>query len=877
MYNPSEPPLFSGESSSMNSPISAPTVPLHQQQNEMRARMASKGGLLNRGSEHVTIRTNTVPAKKSAQPGSLDDERQYPRDRFGNRLPDDLPATYYKRRGLQEPPPFAYKYQREDELPGKAEPPPQSKASSSPPPQTVRQTPIRPPPSTQTSVSSSTLPPSMPPSLAKLKNTNLSVSDLVHLASLSNPPASITQLCASITLGLAPGSKKQQATSWPTTQRSLIRASDLLSRIRCFNPEMAPAWRLECLNGFVLPQGLLRFYSEWEGIGNEAAKKGAGKLFLWCFNLCDKEKLYSENNLPAHESGKTGNNSVEIDEEVTTSNAHKDDVTRQSLQEAITPPGTPPTNDRPRSSPAVTTMAAVTNNSSDLIKKFPPPRHPPPQQPPPQKADETKPKAKKFPPPSHPPPKKSSKPAPPQPQPRGSLTVDTTAAAAVDLEDAELQTRARVKKKSPGASSSGGDSVTSSLGDLDALQSNLYGSSRSNTPSPNSLALDLEGMSRSSSASMTGSYSARSSSDEESTSLEEFRVQLKTDKLKIGLVGLDKLLAKTPRQSARKEEGKMFHVEAEAKAERQKEGTAAGSSNALFQFFVEKCKLAEAKASEFASNLQEEEIEDVQDLLELLSDEAEFKEVLKEAGCKRVHVAKIKNQVDLMAKPNLLLQQWMSFSIPELDVDVGVSANMGAKNAKSSEKAEARRRDDELKSLSKESEVSVGSGAGSESSGSNGGWMESPGTSSRTSSSVASSTKKSSSNREKYRDYSDDSSFDSDASYETDTDEDNDSSEDSEDTDETDDSLVVQEMSAKKMKKKEEDAEEARGRVKFKPPTGPPPGRKANLIKPPPSKPPQAAARGGKRGDPKKSLLEAARSRMSDPHTVHGDGVRKFI
>lgn len=77
--------------------------------------MSTKGGVLNKGSEHVTIRTSKLPPRLHAEPGSLSDDRQYPVDRFGNRLPDDLPATYYKRRGLNAPPPFTYKYAREDE------------------------------------------------------------------------------------------------------------------------------------------------------------------------------------------------------------------------------------------------------------------------------------------------------------------------------------------------------------------------------------------------------------------------------------------------------------------------------------------------------------------------------------------------------------------------------------------------------------------------------------------------------------------------------------------------------------------------------------------------------------------------------------------
>ncbi|GMH89656.1 hypothetical protein TL16_g11522 [Triparma laevis f. inornata] len=373
-----------------------------------------------------------------------------------------------------------------------------------------------------------------------------------------------------------------------------------------------------------------------------------------------------------------------------------------------------------------------------------------------------------------------------------------------------------------------------SIGDLDALQSDLYGHPyRSNTPSPN-LSLDLDGISLSGGRSISsGSKSERSSGSDED------RVNRKRGEVKIGLVGLDKLLAKTPRtpRTGRKDND----VESKPDA----------TDSALYSFFVEKCKLTSEKASQFTSKLKEEEIILVEDLLELLNDnESEFKQVLKEAGCKRVHVARIKNQVDLMAKPNVLLQQWMSFSIP-LPEETGKTVE---KERKMEKDKRERQRKEELKELSKESEASNGS-----SNGSSGGWMESPRTSSRASVISVSSDEKDrmQCEREKYRDYSDDSSFDSDASYETDTDSDSyDSSEDSTSTNSSTDLPVSTSTGGKQ----------------FKPPPGPPPSRKN--VKPP-SKPPIKAV--AQKAGPKKSLLEAARSRMTDPKLVHGDGVRKFI
>ncbi|GMH67553.1 hypothetical protein TL16_g04707 [Triparma laevis f. inornata] len=80
------------------------------------------------------------------------------------------------------------------------------------------------------------------------------------------------------------------------------------------------------------------------------------------------------------------------------------------------------------------------------------------------------------------------------------------------------------------------------------------------------------------------------------------------------------------------------------------EDEAIDSSTALFEFFVKKCMLTEEKASEVAKNLQEEEVEAVQDLVDLLSDDGEFKDILKEAGCKRVHIVKIRNGATLLSQ-----------------------------------------------------------------------------------------------------------------------------------------------------------------------------------------------------------------------------------
>ena len=133
---------------------------------------------------------------------------------------------------------------------------------------------------------------------------------------------------------------------------------------------------------------------------------------------------------------------------------------------------------------------------------------------------------------------------------------------------------------------------------------------------------------------------------------------------------------------------------------------------------------------------------------------------------------------------------------------------------------------------------------------------------------------------DRYREYEDDSPFDSEASYETDTDyegEGSDSDSDEEGSSEnlcsssssmsvsshsSDDDSVVEGLASKKP-------------VNFDPPLGPPPGKKVeksgSKMAPPKGPPPKKEARS------KNSLLHAARKRMSDPRSVHGNGVRKFL
>jgi len=90
----------------------------------------------------------------------------------------------------------------------------------------------------------------MPQALKDLNNSSLTISELVHLASVSRPNFDIALIAAAITMGLGPGNKHQDVRVipdpqgiWGQTQRTLIRASDLISRIKFFDFEAAPEWR----------------------------------------------------------------------------------------------------------------------------------------------------------------------------------------------------------------------------------------------------------------------------------------------------------------------------------------------------------------------------------------------------------------------------------------------------------------------------------------------------------------------------------------------------------------------------------------------------------------------------------------------------------
>ena len=79
--------------------------------------------------------------------------------------------------------------------------------------------------------------------ISDLQPSTLSVSELVHLAALPRPSHPHCLLCAAIVSALSPNSNQQQAETdvqnpeacWHRTQRGLIRASDLLKRIRTFD------------------------------------------------------------------------------------------------------------------------------------------------------------------------------------------------------------------------------------------------------------------------------------------------------------------------------------------------------------------------------------------------------------------------------------------------------------------------------------------------------------------------------------------------------------------------------------------------------------------------------------------------------------------
>jgi hypothetical protein len=134
-----------------------------------------------------------------------------------------------------------------------------------------------------------TLPPTSttPPPLTSFSHATLTVSELVHLASVPTPVEAIAALACAVTMGLAPGDRNASvsslppvSTSWPTSQRSLIRSNDLLSRIKNFDADVAPEWRTRLIalaaDAADVDQGYKELYAF-----NKNAAAAAAKLHSW--------------------------------------------------------------------------------------------------------------------------------------------------------------------------------------------------------------------------------------------------------------------------------------------------------------------------------------------------------------------------------------------------------------------------------------------------------------------------------------------------------------------------------------------------------------------------------------------------------------------
>ena len=142
-------------------------------------------------------------------------------------------------------------------------------------------------------------PPSTPPGKAKRvpfgehDPKSITVSDLVHLASLPSPEPAIVNLCTAVTLGLGPeknmGVVKLPDNSWGSTQRSLIRSSDLLGRLRFYDASCAPAWRNGIIamgvSGNATEGAVRRAYEEMGGGNRSAAAAGVAKIYWWAFEV----------------------------------------------------------------------------------------------------------------------------------------------------------------------------------------------------------------------------------------------------------------------------------------------------------------------------------------------------------------------------------------------------------------------------------------------------------------------------------------------------------------------------------------------------------------------------------------------------------------
>ena len=141
------------------------------------------------------------------------------------------------------------------------------------------------------------LPERMHQQLKSLRGSALSISEIVHLASVSKPSYDVAMVAAAVTMGISnatseegtpPSAITNPQQMWGATQRTLIKASDLASKLKKFDATQAALWRLKLIKLAVTEvEGGPSFSSFGEVCKfNKNASRAVGKLFLWAYNVC---------------------------------------------------------------------------------------------------------------------------------------------------------------------------------------------------------------------------------------------------------------------------------------------------------------------------------------------------------------------------------------------------------------------------------------------------------------------------------------------------------------------------------------------------------------------------------------------------------------
>eukprot|EP00520_Triparma_pacifica_P006085 CAMPEP_0118638352 /NCGR_PEP_ID=MMETSP0785-20121206/3634_1 /TAXON_ID=91992 /ORGANISM="Bolidomonas pacifica, Strain CCMP 1866" /LENGTH=810 /DNA_ID=CAMNT_0006529587 /DNA_START=206 /DNA_END=2641 /DNA_ORIENTATION=- len=499
---------------------------------EQRVRMMQKESVLNRNAQSITVRSDpmfdgnemvTVPS--DSKPGSREEQvKDGGMDFIGNR-----------RTGTNSASDFTYSYPKINRSKPKTMAPPAGPPPGLPPKKVARAFNAAKSTTNKTAEISTggtrSLPPSMPQVLKDLDNSSLMISELVHLASVSRPTFDVALIAAAITMGLGAGNKHQNVKVipdpqgiWSQTQRSLIRASDLISRIRCFDVEAAPEWRTNLIKLAVTEvEGGVNFES-FESFKkfNPNASKAVGKLFIWAYNTCVAANLLDEQVGPSHSNA---NNNDDISDE-SGSFDKKDLKSICAKKITYSKPSSPKENRTPSIKAPVARPMSSPNDQAlrlDALRRR-----------------------------------------------------QVATSSPVDLEQAEMAARGNIspQNKSKSGSPSSWNSTSPSarnlvgaaspvprpstspvsfLSDLNSMERDIYGSdatgtasevnSDSNSPSQSSANRSMK------STSPTGIFS--SDSDSDGTPGEGFTFSLgNLEKLTISMNNLDKLMEKTPRNSA---------------------------------------------------------------------------------------------------------------------------------------------------------------------------------------------------------------------------------------------------------------------------------------------------------------------------------------